>query len=454
MPPQWGVRRRVLGVAVAILLVTLALWTWLFVSVLDATLARTARAHAVLQADQLVAALEHLTPEEALPAPSARRDGDVVVQVLDGERRVVGASSDQARSTPITSLVPSGREPAIEEVSGLPGIDSDAFVVVAENAVGVDGEPLVVAVASPVHVEEGARSRLILMGALAAGLVLGVATVLVGWALGSALRPVERLRGQLARIDGHTRGDRVDVPETGDELTRLAQTMNQLLARLEAAYAAQTVFVSDASHELRSPLSTVRASVELATADPTGQVWQEVRPTLLAEILRLQRLVDDLLTLSKYDAGGLPLRTRECDLDDLVVTAAHRTRDESGLAVAVTADPVRIVADPDRVGQILRNVLDNAARYAASTIRVAVHREGDQAVVRLDNDGPPVPAADRELVFERFLRLDATRDRDTGGAGLGLAIAADLAHAHGGTLTATESPDGWCRFELRLPAST
>ena len=183
---------------------------------------------------------------------------------------------------------------------------------------------------------------------------------------GAALTPVERMRGQLAGIDGRTMGTGWTCRRPGMSCTRLGDTMNRMLERLEGAYATQKTFVSDASHELRSPLATVRASVELASADPTGRVWEETRGTLMAEILRLQALVDDLLTLSKYDAGALPLRTRECDLDDLVVAAVRRLRGETDLAVEVSLEPVRAVADPDRLGQVLRNLLDNAARHAAS----------------------------------------------------------------------------------------
>jgi signal transduction histidine kinase len=337
-------------------------------------------------------------------------------------------------------------------VPAVAGVDQDAFLVVARGTTSPEGEPLIAVVANPVHVEEGTISRLVLVGVIAGLLVLGITTVLVRWAVGAALTPVERMRGQLAGIDGRTMGDRVAVPATGDELTRLGDTMNRMLERLEGAYASQKAFVSDASHELRSPLATVRTSVELASADPTGRVWEETRGTLMTEILRLQALVEDLLTLSKYDAGALPLRTRECDLDDLVLDAVRRLRGETDLAVELGLEPVRAVADPDRLGQVLRNLLDNAARHAVGRIRVTLASSGHGARVTVDNDGPPVPEDQRAVVFERFVRLDETRDRDSGGSGLGLAIAADLVRGHGGTIATSETDDGWCRFEFELPA--
>jgi signal transduction histidine kinase len=446
-----GVRSRVLGVAIAVLLLTLGLWTVLFWRTFDAALVGSAEGHARVEAQQVAATLELVPPTSAVPLRDHPDGNDIVVQVIDNDGAVVAASREDAVDQPLTDVQPAVGQAEMAQVDGLPGIDHDAYVVITRGATGTEGEPLTVVVASPVHIEEGVESRIFLFGGVAAALVLGVAVVLVRWSVGASLLPVERLRGQLAEIDGHTIGDRVDVPETGDELTRLAETMNQMLARLEGAYAAQAGFVSDASHELRSPLSTLRTSVELAAADPSGRIWEETRPVVMAEILRLQRLVDDLLTLTKYDAGAVPLRRRECDLDDLVVEAVRRARDEGGPALSVSPEPVRVLGDPDRLGQVLRNLLDNAVRHAASAVRVGLTADGDEAVVTVDNDGPPVPPADRVRVFDRFVRLDATRHRDTGGAGLGLAIAADITSAHGGTLTAGETDDGWSRFELRLP---
>jgi signal transduction histidine kinase len=448
VPSGVGIRTRVLGVAIAILVVTLVVWAWVVVAVFDNTLARTARNHADFQAAQLADQLTTLPMAQVVP--SGRGYGDVVLQVLSRDGRVL-ATSDTGADTPITRLRPADGESVSEQVGSVAGVDQDAFVVVAQGTTGLGGEPLIAVVANPVHVEEGTISRLVLVGVVAGLLVLAITTVLVRWAVGAALSPVERMRGQLAGIDGRTMGDRVAVPETGDELTRLGDTMNRMLERLEGAYATQKAFVSDASHELRSPLATVRTSVELASADPTGRVWQETRGTLMTEILRLQALVEDLLTLSRYDAGALPLRTRECDLDDVVLDAVRRLRGETDLAVDLSLEPVRAVADPDRLGQVLRNLLDNAARHAAGRIRVALTGSDGGATLTVDNDGAPVPEDARAAVFERFVRLDDTRDRDSGGSGLGLAIAADLVRGHGGTIATSESDDGWCRFEVVLP---
>ena len=451
MLSRWGVRSRVLAVSLVVLLMTLALWTWLLYALANSSLEDSASQQGTMLAQQVSATLSVVEPARAVPERPAGTDIDVVIQVVGAGGIVLADSRADAERVPMVKLSPPAGLIESQVVPRLTALKEEEFVVTGLGATGVDGAPLTVLVASPVHLERENTSRTVLLASVTAAAALGVAALLVGWAVAASLRPVERLRSQLAGIGGRRIGDRVDVPVTGDELTRLAETMNQMLARLEGAYAAQAGFVSDASHELRSPLATLRTSVEISAADPTGQVWQDTRPVVMAEILRLQRLVDDLLTLSRYDAGAMPLRPRECDLDDLVVEAARRTAEETHIHVAVLAEPVRANADPDRVGQVLRNLLDNAVRHARTGVRVGLEADDGVASVTVDNDGPVVPPEDRQRIFERFVRLDATRGRDTGGAGLGLAIAADIAAAHGGSLAAGEAEDGWCRFELRIP---
>ncbi len=440
-----------MSVAILVLILTVAGWTWLILAVFDATLAETARSHAELQARQIVVQLETLTPEQAVPPLPDPVFGDAMVQVVGPGDEVLAASERDALEAPFTTGRPEPGDSQLVRVAGIEGIDQDKFVIVSSGTRDVTGRPVVVVVASPVHVEEGAVSRTILVGGIAAVLFLAVGTMLVRWAVSASLTPVERLRGQLATIDGRTTGERVEVPLTGDELTRLADTMNAMLSRLEQSYATNKTFVSDASHELRSPLATLRTTFELASADATGEIWRDSQKTLMGEVLRLQRMVDDLLTLSRYDAGALPLRRRACDLDDLVVGAVRRLRAESTLDVEVHVDPVRAHSDPERLEQVLRNLLDNASRHSRGRLRVSLAQDDSVARLLIDNDGDPVPKADRERVFERFVRLDPTRGRDSGGSGLGLAIAADLARAHGGQLSTSEAEDGWCRFELRIP---
>jgi signal transduction histidine kinase len=245
--------------------------------------------------------------------------------------------------------------------------------------------------------------------------------------------------------------DRVAVPPTRDEISALAATMNVMLDRLEASDRAQRSFVSDASHELRSPLSTVIAAAEVSAADPSGALWEQRLETVLVESNRMRFLVDNLMTLAKADSHDLDLLTVDVDLDDLVETETQLLRSHSAHRIRVGNPPVRVTGDPRRLAQVVRNLLENADRHADSTVEVSLVADDTTATVRVDNDGEVIEESMRERVFERFFRLDESRSRDHGGSGLGLAISAEIVHAHGGTVTAGESPRGWCRFEVVLP---
>jgi signal transduction histidine kinase len=240
-------------------------------------------------------------------------------------------------------------------------------------------------------------------------------------------------------------------PPTGDEIAALATTMNGMLDRLEASDRAQRRFVADASHELRSPIATLTTTVEVAAADPSGQTWPEMAPVLRSQSRRMGRLVEDLLTLARIDDTGLRLRTADTDLDEVVREEITRMRPALRHELRVQVEPARIRGDAGRLQQVLRNLLSNAERHAESWIAVRLRTEGQEAVLTVDNDGAAIAPEDRERVFERFVRLDDSRARDTGGSGLGLAISRELVAAHGGTIRAGEDPGGNCRFVVRLP---
>ncbi|MGI5415326.1 sensor histidine kinase [Actinomadura luteofluorescens] len=264
-----------------------------------------------------------------------------------------------------------------------------------------------------------------------------------------ALRPVEAVRAELAEITSS--GDlarRVPVPDARDEIAGLAATTNATLAALEESVARQRGFVADASHELRSPIASLRTQLEVAAAHP------ELLDVggLTEDVLRLQRLAADLLLLARIDAGDRP-PARPVALGELVLDELERRAAGDRIAVqaSIGADP-RVMGVPGRLARVVGNLLDNAQRHARSAVRLSVDEEAGAAVVRVADDGPGVPPADRERIFERFVRLDDARSRDEGGAGLGLAIARDLVLAHGGDLAVREAPGGGALFEVRLPA--
>jgi signal transduction histidine kinase len=261
---------------------------------------------------------------------------------------------------------------------------------------------------------------------------------------------VERIRTQVAAIDAQRLTERVAVPPTRDEIAALAATMNVMLDRLQASHRSQRAFVSDASHELRSPLATLTTAAELAL-DADEATRSRLLGTINAELGRMRGLVDNLMTLARADAQDLVPHRTDVDLDDLVHDEARRLRATSSRKVELVVEPVQVRADQPRLAQALRNLVDNAERHARTTVRLSLGVEGEDAVLRVDNDGPAIEPADRERVFERFVRLDASRSRDAGGSGLGLAIARTALRTHAGDVVIPDAPDGWCRFELRLP---
>lgn len=294
--------------------------------------------------------------------------------------------------------------------------------------------------------------------------VLVLVLVAVTWAVtGRSLRPVEQMRTEVETIRAARPDARVEVPDTGDEVARLASTMNAMLDRLELAAASQRRFVSDASHELRSPIASIRQHAEVAVAHPERTEVADLADVVRSEAVRLQDLVTGLLELSRLDEGGIRTR-RPVDLDDLALDAVARARARStagdapardGDAPAVRVDgsaisAARVLGDERVLAGVVRNLVDNAVRHASTRVAVSLTEHDGSAVLTVDDDGTGVPEDERERVFERFVRLDEARSRDAGGAGLGLAIVRDAVRAHGGDTTVVTSPLGGARFVVRI----
>lgn len=376
----------------------------------------------------------------------------VLVQVISpaGDAGPVVYSSRAGRTTPASSLRP---PPGVTAVSGRwavpwPGRLHEPLVV-AKGVRAGGAAYVLLAISSQEAQREAVRTTAVLV-ALAWPLLVALTAVVTWWRVGRALRSVEALREQVERIGSRRLSERVPVPPTHDEVADLAVTMNEMLERLETSQQTQRRFVADASHELRSPIATITASLDVAAAG-SATTWQELQPVLTSESHRLGRLVEDLLLLSRADDQAMSLRERDVDLDDLVDQECRRLRQVSAVKIRLASRPVRVTGDPLRLDQVLRNVLDNAARHARGRIEVQVSPEDAHGVVIIDDDGPGISAAQRDRVFERFVRLDESRSRHSGGSGLGLAIAREITLAHGGTLTIGGSPTGGARVTLRLP---
>lgn len=333
-------------------------------------------------------------------------------------------------------------------------IDGVDHVLVARSTT-IAGADYDLRVALPL--DDALRASATVSGILLAAVpVLLLVVALLTWlVVGRALRPVDTIRREVDAIGPAELDHRVAEPTTDDEVGRLARTMNRMLARLDGAARAQRRFVSDASHELRSPLASIRQHAEVARAHPDRLGDGELAEVVLTEGARLQDLVEQLLLLTRLDEGGLAIVRRPVDLDDLVLADARRVRD----AGAVTVDTVgvgaaRVDGDDRMLARLLRNLTDNASRHARARVAVSVGERDGRVVLAVDDDGDGIPPTERAQVFERFVRLDEGRARDAGGSGLGLAIVAEVARAHGGTARVEESALGGARFVVDLPAAS
>jgi two-component system, OmpR family, sensor kinase len=283
-----------------------------------------------------------------------------------------------------------------------------------------------------------------------------VAALLAGYLLAArTAAPLRQFAETAAEVDAGDLSPRLDPgPAAASELRALADAFNHMLERLEDAFARQRRFVSDASHELRSPLTAIRGQLEvLARSDaPDAAEVRRVEELALAEMARVERLVEDLLALARLDEGvGPALQGLAADsfLRELVGAS------DEGVEVGELAEG-SLRADPDLIAQVLRNLIDNARRHAGAGGRVSVSSVAVSGglCVRVDDDGPGIPAAERERVFDRFHRMEAARDRASGGSGLGLGIARSILVSHGGRIWIEDSPLGGARVSFELPAFT
>ncbi|MEV4216674.1 ATP-binding protein [Nonomuraea sp. NPDC049725] len=280
-------------------------------------------------------------------------------------------------------------------------------------------------------------------------LVLLIIGLITWFTVGLALRPVEHIRAQLAAITGRDLSRRVPVPDTGDEITRLAVTTNSTLDRLERSAETQRRFVADASHELRSPIAALRTQLDYATAYPEETDWYDTGMRAMAATDRLAAIIDELLMLARLDAGAVAPRST-VDLCDLARDQAERRRTGRVPVHTRPCAPAPVLGSQTQLDRVLTNLLDNAVRHADTRVDLDVSLDGEHVVVTVTNDGDSIAPEDRERVFERFTRLEAGRTRDRGGSGLGLALTREIVTRHGGAITVADHEPG-TRFVVRLP---
>ena len=379
--------------------------------------------------------------------------GTLTVQVLRPDGQIVAASPTVDRLVPLLSPA---RAAATARTGSAVLLDGRPFGIpylMRVVAVPASGGEIVLSGAAYTQVRDSMRT---LTGALLVGtpllllLLAGVTWLVVG----STLRPISALRrgAQVITATGVTR--ELPVPEARDEVRVLAVTLNDMLTRLDAAQQRQRRLVSDTAHELRSPIASIRAQLEVALDHPEQQDWPQTAQDVLADTLRLASLAEDLLVLARLDeyqpraTAGKPV-----DLAAVVTEEVERSAGGRVPVTARTGGPCVVIGDADGLRRLLRNLIDNALRYAKSRVEVAAHREDSEAVLTVSDDGPGIPEADRERAFDRFVRLDDARSRDetqAGGAGLGLAIVRAIARTHGGSAHLQGGTPG-LRAVVRIP---
>lgn len=433
-----GLRFRLTMVAAAVLALALAVSATVLLSVLDRALVGTVDESARQQAQTVRVKAD----SGMLTNPIVTHDG-TIVQVLDGDGRITNVTYGADRLVPL--LDAEARRLALRDGAAV-SLDGRPYAIPG---------PLRVVVVSADHgrtvlaarpIGEIVRSletaaRVLFVGTPALIVLLAAASWMI---IGRTLHPIDALRRGAAEITHTARSRRLPVPQARDEVHSLATTLNDMLARLEEAEKSQRALVSDAAHELRSPLASIRLQLEVALGHPEGADWQETAEGALEDTLRLSRLAEDLLALARLDErGGRPARRDPVNLDVVVRQSTERY----GEAHLAACDPVVVRGDTLDLNRVLTNLLDNAVRHTASKVEVALTADG---VLTVTDDGPGIPPEDRERVFDRFTRLDSGRSRDEGGAGLGLAIVRETVRAHGGTVFLEDAAPG-LRVVVELP---
>lgn len=447
-PQYWGISARSAFVSATVVLVAFVvagaglaflLYRSLLAGVDDAAAARVG---------DVVAALRYDTPAELDAALLDTDQRVVAVQVIDSSGNV-GARSASAPEVPL--IAPSTIGTGIR--IGLPDEASpDGDMRISGQTVDARGGTYTILVGAGSEAVEATVVTVIVLLSGAAPIVMVVAGAVTYLLVSRSLRSVDAIRARVAEISTSDLAERVPVPSNYDEISALAVTMNQMLARIEAGHDAQRRFVGDASHELRSPVQAILSALDVAAVHPELFNSELAKSTLRPEAQRMEALVEDLLLLARADERGLTLRRKDVDLDDLASNELGRLLiHETTLTVDADLTPTRLTGDPGGLSRVVRNLLDNAARHAACRVELRVYPEGNSAVLTVGDDGPGIPEAERARVFDRFVRLDSDRSRRGGGSGLGLAIVSEVVAAHDGCVTISERTGGGALFTVRIP---
>jgi heavy metal sensor kinase len=451
------IRLRIAAAFAVSMAAVLALTGWFLYVRLDSHLTTALDHNLLVRAQDVTALVER--PGATLAADGGGRlveRGESYAELLTPGGRVVDATPalDRTNLLSAAELERARRESVYADRSSVPGLDEPSRLLA--TPVERNGRRLVLVVGATrqdrVEALASLRDELLIAGPIA----LALATI-AGYVLaGLSLRPVESMRRRAAAISADTPGERLPVPETGDELQRLGETLNEMLARLESALEREREFVADAGHELRTPLALLRTELELALRHAeTPQELREAVRRSSADVDRLGQLAEDLLLIARSDRGRLPLRLETVAAGDLLGSVAHRFEwraEEAGRTLtADAADGVTVHADRMRLEQALGNLVDNALRHGGGAVRLTVTATNGIVELHVRDEGGGFPPDFLGQAFERFARADPARTY--GGAGLGLSIVRAIAEAHGGSAHAANRDQGGADVWVAVPAA-
>jgi signal transduction histidine kinase len=379
--------------------------------------------------------------------PASVLDPTAQAQVLAPDGTVLAATRNLAGRPALYMLAPGSGTPVRQPAAD--GVLASDLSVYGEHATA-GGRPVTIITTTGTYLRSQINQTFARLLVIGVPFLLVLAGGTVWLVVGRALRPVEQIRGAVTAITLADLSQRVPEPGTGDEIGRLARTMNDMLARLDDSAARQRRFVADASHELRSPLTAIRTGLEVGLSHPDRAPWPEIARRAVRQSQRLEHLIAELLVLAKADAQQAAARRQPLDLAALLADLRDATL-APGISIDLSVPPGTVTAgNQEDLSRMFRNLLDNAVRYARHRVAITAAAGPDGVVVEIADDGPGIPAEERERVFGRFVRLDVSREQASGSAGLGLAIAREIAAAHDATIVLTEAPDGGTRAVVTL----
>jgi signal transduction histidine kinase len=444
-----SLRARITIVATTLFAVALLVGTFTLFILMRIALTRALDSSAVRAGRSIAAVLQN-----GNGAPNVLSGAGDQIQIVDADDQVLSASpgADGAVSLLRPDELARARTGSKITIPGRRGNTGDPLRVVAVTA--ADDTVLVASDTGSINDSIDVLRTIALFGSPVAFLIMGIATYSI---VGRTLRPVAGLRRGAEQItEAGLTDQRLPVPDASDEIHRLAVTLNVMLDRIAASTRQQRSFIGDAAHELRSPLASLRVQLDVAQRLGPATDWTAVIDDALIDVSRLEQLVNDLLALARSDEAGNKLSRREPvevnEVIDEVTTQYANAR--VPVTASTPAGASTIEGDPQALRRVAVNLLDNGVRYAASSVEIAVTSANGHVTMTVDDDGPGIPLAERDRVFDRFYRLESSRARDSGGTGLGLAIVRDIVHAHGGTIVLTDPPSGsGLRALITLPSA-